>query len=104
MDIVKSFLSYSSLCKILSSLFCLSFLLYQLSQLLSEYMSGKTVVNIEVKREVYENLPAITLCLPLIVLLEKFVNSNPEHKQDYHNYNQMLNIENIENITKLSRN
>ena len=59
-------------------------------------MSGKIVVNIEV----YENLPAITLCLPLIVLLEKFVNSKPEHQQEYHNYTQMLNIENIENSTK----
>ena len=41
----------------LSTIFCTTGLLYQSCQLLSQYMSGKSVVNIEVKRETYSHLP-----------------------------------------------
>ena len=84
----------------MSLLFCSIFLVYQFSQLSSQYMSGKTVVNIEVNRELYENLPAITLCLPQIFLLEKLAKYDQEYQNYYYNYDEMLSEENISNSTK----
>ena len=92
-------MSSPSLFKVLSSLFCSTFLLYQFSQLLAQYISGKTVVNIEVKREIYENLPAITICLPQIVLIEALANYNQDYQIDYENYNVMLSKKYFSNLT-----
>ena len=100
MDNVNSFVTFSFLYKFLSSLFCSIFLIYQFSDLLSQYMSGKTVVNIEVKRELYENLPAITLCLPQIVSMERHAKFNPQFQQDYHNYHKTMSKENLLNASK----
>ena len=90
MDFVNSFLSISSLYKIFSSFFCSIFLVYQSSELLTEYMNGKTVDNIEVKRELYENLPAITLCLSQIISMEKLANFDQEYQQDFLDNNEIL--------------
>ena len=67
-------------------------------------MSGKFVVNIEVRRELYENLPAITVCLPQIISLERLGNFNQKYYQDYLDYNEMLSQENILNFTKYNEN
>ena len=73
---------------ILWTLFCLLGLLYQSIQLLTQYTSGNTVVNVEVKREVYENLPAFTFCFPYILSLESTVNFDDSYdrKQYYEEY------------------
>ena len=99
MDFSNLFLSFSSLYKIISSLFCSIFLLYQIIELFSQFLSGKTVVNIELKREIYENLPAITLCLPQIVSLEALAKYNPDYQRDYNISNEMLSQKYLMNTT-----
>ena len=54
-----------------------------MSQFYETHMSGKTVVNIEVKREVYENLPAISVCLPQTIFLKDLAKHRPEYQKDY---------------------
>ena len=52
------------------------------------------------KQEIYENLPAITICLPQIVSLEKLAKFDQEY-QNYHDYyNEMLQLEYLLNSTK----
>ena len=76
-------ISCSLIYRAFTTIFCSVCLIYQFSQLLSKYQSGKTVVNIDVKRELYENLPAITVCLPQIVSFEALANYSQEYREDY---------------------
>src|ERR1700761_614445 len=78
--------------RILSSLLCTSGLLLQSCQLLSEYLSGKTVVNIEVRRESRANLPAITVCFPGIASMERAANYSQEYHGDFQRYKDILEL------------
>ena len=95
MPLFRSMLSLSSLYKLLSSIFCSIGLLYQCSQLLSEYLTGKTVVNIEVKRELYENLPAITFCIPSILSIESVAKYDQQYQTNYEFYQKLIKLYNI---------
>ena len=93
MKIMKKFninLKLSLIYKLLSTLFCSMGLLYQFSQQLSQYFSDKTVVNIEIKRELYDNFPAITLCFPGLVSFESIANYDQQYQQDYEYYQQLM--------------
>ena len=78
--------------RVLSAIFCVSGLLYQSCQLISQYMSGKSVVNIEVKREINANLPAITICYPEIFSMEMIANFNQTYRDNYEKYKEMIDI------------
>ena len=77
---------------VISSIVCVSGLLFQSSQLFSQYMSGKSVVNIEVKRELYANLPAITICYPEIVSMELAANYSDIYRHYYEKYKQIFEL------------
>ena len=51
---------------ILLFIICQSGLFYQTHLLLDEYLSGSTVVSIDVVKHQSDNLPAITFCLPVL--------------------------------------
>ena len=51
--------------RFLLTIICIIGLFYQTIQLLNQFLSGKTVVNIEIGRRVDAPLPAITICYPL---------------------------------------
>ena len=87
---IKINLKFSFIYKLLSTLFCSLGLLFQCSQLLTQYFGNKTVVNIEVKRELYENLPAITVCIPRIVSIELVANYDQQYQQYYTYYQQLI--------------
>ena len=96
--------------RLFSTIFCASGLLYQCFQLLSQYLSGKSVVNVEVKRELYPSLPAITLCYPEMVSMELAANYSDIYRHYYERYKDIIDMidENRtkyemfeENITKL---
>ena len=53
-------------------------------------MSGKSVVNIEVKREINANLPAITICYPEIISMESAANESDILRDLYLKYEQMI--------------
>ena len=82
-------LKCSFICKIISSLICSAGLIYQLSQLFSQYLSGKTVVNVEVKKEINDNFPAFTICFPFAYSMQSLDNYHEDYEQDYQAYNSM---------------
>ena len=82
-------LKFSSIYKIISSLICSAGLLYQLSQLFEQFLSGKTVVNVEVKNVIDDNFPAFTICFPTIYSIESMGKYSPDYKQDYESYKSM---------------
>ena len=55
-------------------------------------MSGNTVVNVVVKQEVYENLPAFTFCFPQILSFESVANYDEDYKQYYEDYKKMNKV------------
>ena len=60
------------LLRIISLSLCFTGFLYQTSQLFSQYLSGKTSVDNRVERLKHSELPAITVCLPTFVSMNKF--------------------------------
>ena len=86
----KIYLKFTFIYKLLSSLFCSLGLFFQCSQLFSQYFGNKTVVNIEVKRELYENLPAITVCFRSILSFELVAKYDQQYQQNYEYYQQLI--------------
>ena len=56
---------------------CLCGLVYQTVILYSEYMSGNTVVNIQVDRILNETIPAITVCFDAFASMERVSQLSP---------------------------
>src|ERR1700744_6493654 len=80
----------NSIMKITFTLICLGGLIYQTFQLFSEYMSGKTVVRIEVGRVFNDTLPAITICYPFFLSFKKLSKMDLEYNKEYENYLDVL--------------
>ena len=80
--------------RILTMLLSSTGFLYQISQLLAIYLSGETKVDNRVESLVYSELPALTICLPTFVSMERFaenvlkISSIPERRQLYEEYRQ----------------
>ena len=65
--------------------------LYQSSQLISIYMSRKTVVENRVEGFKYSQIPAVTVCLPTFINVDKFAkfikgSSKPEFQKLFKEY------------------
>ena len=71
---------------------CSAFFLYQAQQLVAIYLSGKTVVENRVERFKYSQLPAVTICLPTFLDMERLAevklknSNNPDHIQLYKDF------------------
>ena len=84
-------LNLSNWYKIISTLLCMSGLIYQCTQLLSQYISRQSVVNIEIKREINANLPAITICYPYLISFERITKYYPkETQEEYKKYKNLF--------------
>ncbi len=70
---------------------CISGLTYQASRLVSQYIRGQTVVNIRVEKLRYSKIPAITICYPRFISMEKFVELFPESSQAFDEYQNLIN-------------
>ena len=64
MEREKSIVQPVKILKLILILMCISGFVYQVYLIFDQYMLGKTVVNIEVKRLESQPLPAITVCIP----------------------------------------
>jgi len=87
-DKVKLFL------RIILFLICISGLTYQASRLVSQYIRGQTVVNIRVEKLRYSKIPAITICYPRFISMEKMVKLYPEVRPAYDEYQNIINSAN----------
>ena len=74
------------------TLFCMLGFFYQVYLITSQYMLGKTVVSIEVKRLIYQPLPAITVCIPTYSIFSIFKTSklNEGNKKTYQDYVKLV--------------
>ena len=70
---------------------CLTGFLYQTFLLLEDYMSGKTVVTLNIERLRNESLPAFTLCIENFASFEKITQNSQEFRELYFNYTEILN-------------
>ena len=88
----------SNVYKIISTLLCMSGLVYQCTQLLSQYISRQSVVNIEIKHEINANLPAITVCYPYLISFERMTEYYPnETEEQYKKYKNLFEYMRINN-------
>ena len=66
--------------KILFGIICLSAMIYQSSNLISVYMNGKTIVNLEIGFIFNDTLPAITICYPYALSIRKAAEIKPVYR------------------------
>ena len=92
MENIKRFFQPVILVNFILICICITGFIYQVYSIFDQYMLGKTVVNIEVKRLKDQTLPAITVCIAyrdyiLLSLskLRKLTMFNQEYYQDYMN-------------------
>ena len=78
-----NFPKYDTIFSYASKLLCLFGLIYQTSDLLDAYLQGKTVVNIEIERQINTTLPAITICYPYSISFEKIGQLNEVYQERY---------------------
>ena len=64
---------FNLLKRLLLSLFCLGGLLYQSHELLDEYLTGKTVVSLQVGTINSDFIPGITICMPRVFSIYKIL-------------------------------
>src|SRR5882724_158433 len=81
---------FTKLLKLFWTLFCIICFSYQTISLLNEYLLGSTIVKIRVGRFDRENIPSITICLPLYMSFEKGVKYNDKYKHWFHYDNTTL--------------
>ena len=77
--------------KVFLYIFCLSCLLYQSFEILGEYLSGKTVISLEIKRLEEEPIPALTICTRNRLSMKKisrYNNTKPEHYFEFEMFYQ----------------
>jgi hypothetical protein len=72
--------------KLSFQLVCICGLIYQTSLLLRQYMSGNTVVNLNVNRIYKDITPAITLCFPMGISMKKLSQINNRSMALYQEY------------------
>ena len=75
---------------------CICGFLYQCYDLYTDYMSGKTVVNIKVETILNQMLPAITICYPYfhipetLGVKETLLQELKQNYEEYFNYEKLL--------------
>ena len=68
-------------------------LVFQTTQLYSQYSKRQTVVNIKVEKNKHNSIPGITLCIPAMVSMERMADKFPELRPLFDEYkNRMKNI------------
>ena len=69
---------------------CFTGLMYQTSQLITQFISGKTVVNLEVRRINTDSIPAITLCLPQGISMKRIAEYETNFTGLYETYTKSI--------------
>src|ERR1700744_4709516 len=90
MERVKSFMQPVKILNLILIVICLSGFVYQVHLIFSQYMLGKTVVNIEVKRLESQPLPAITVCIPHRYQMSKLSELSETNKILYQDYMNLI--------------
>ena len=98
MERINSFVQPVKILNLILILICISGFVCQVYLIFSQYMLGKTVVNIEMKRLEFQPLPAITVCIPYRFELSKLSELSETNKILYQDYMSLIN-QSIDNKT-----
>ena len=79
-------MNFKKLLNFIFTLSCVFGLIYQTMILLTDYFSGNTVVTLDVKRLVFETLPAFTICSSNFWSIKKLTELRPDLAWIYHEY------------------
>ena len=90
MDKIKRFMQPVKILNLILILNTILGFCIQVYFILSQYMLGKTVVNIEVKRLKSQQLPAITVCIPTLFSISKLSKLNEINKKLYQDYMKLI--------------
>ena len=71
-------------------LLCASGLIFQVTQLFMQYLSRRTIVHLDFETLWYNRLPAITICYPNLIAMNKTADKFPELKPVYDQYKRNL--------------
>ena len=85
--------------KIICFIICSLGLAFHSSDLFSQYLSGRTVVNLEVGRKYEDTLPGITICYPIALSMERTAKLNDRTMKYYEEYDRLIK-ELDENFTR----
>ena len=97
-QIKQSHLTAKLILKSICISFCALSFIFQTQQLVSIYFSGKTIVEFRIEDLEYSRLPALTICLPTFLDMDKFANhymklsdnqDNQKLYQEYLGYKQI---------------
>ena len=80
-------MSYS---KIICFIICSLGLAFHSSDLFSQYLSGRTVVNLDVGRSYEDTLPGITICYPIALSMERTAMLNDRTMKYYEEYDKLI--------------
>ena len=69
---------------------CVLGLALQTTELFSQYLNRETVVNIKVEKNKYNSIPAITICYPKMLSMEKTAQKYPELKPLFDEYKKRM--------------
>ncbi len=95
---------YQIILKLSFTIICTTLLFYQTSEIIIKYLSGKTVVNLEVKRIEHDHLPGITICLPEAISMERVQKYFPKYADSYQEYLKAYNqyVMDVGNYNKIN--
>ena len=71
---------------------CAGILIYQVNELLTEYLSGQTVASISVGRLPYETLPAFTFCFTESFSIKNLIKFRPHQQDLYEKYQNLAKL------------
>ena len=83
-----------------SIIVCVLVLCYQSHDILTEYLSGKTIVTLNMKSRSMDGIPAITVCLSRWIAMYRMAVINTEFGELYSQYRQRWN--NFTNLNMIS--
>ena len=77
----------------ISIIVCVLILCYQSHDILTEYLSGKTIVTLNMKSRSMDGIPAITVCLSRWIAMDRMAQTmiNAEFSELYNQYRQRWN-------------
>ena len=77
--------------KIICFIICSLGLAFHSSDLFSQYLSGRTVVNLDVGRSYEDSLPGITICYPNALSMKRTAKLNDRTMKYYEEYDRLIN-------------
>ena len=102
MNIKSNIFNFNNIIRVILNIICLASLIYQTNMLLTDFMSGATVISIRVGPQNFDSLPGITICAEdAYIGFGKLLKNDPNYSNNCHD--KMKELKNL-NMTKAQNN